>query len=63
MHLKEHVKKQVDPDIIKHREEHYNHLADIARVLWSPNINIAPAGESDEYDYLGRVHTNGNIVI
>ncbi|MFC1918610.1 hypothetical protein ACFLWW_01365 [Chloroflexota bacterium] len=47
--LKEHVKRQVDPIIFKKREEHFNHLAEIANYLLIGDLEkLLPDRTTDE---------------
>jgi len=56
--LRNSAKKEDDPIITKRRAEHYEHLAAIASVIWSPTLNCLPrditasTNEPDDFDYL-----------
>ena len=56
--LQTQIQKEVDPIISKDRAEHFEHLAEIASVLWSPTVNCEPrditliTNERDDFDYL-----------
>jgi len=62
--LKDRIEKKVNPIIVQRKQEHFQHLADIADILLSGGLDKVPEGEDEDEDETafkdGEAETDGD---